>query len=595
MKPPIFPTLLGICAGLLAAPSLLAGPFAAPAEGPVAFRRDRLPVDVDTQLDLSKQLCTLAQGQGGEHAEDRRRVAQMLALALALEPGNSAARRLLETFAKSVPKPGGEAKQLEAARARAWQIFGWLGTAGAGADESALAACLGDVMAGADPQNPRAEELRKLGEQGAWDHWIEPLAAFQQSETVTKSDPTEKNRVRVPDDKSPAKSPILRAAAVVSTPLWTVDKASGSTVMRAVPIHMAAKLKDGPAKAEPMSVALAAGPAAPGGWTGGPKAATTESFKPLGETLLKALDKELGKLPGGVSVGLVCGDNADYLNERNHNAIGGAAAVLMNAAITGTEPNATVIGEIQADGSFKLPPQFWEKLRALGDGGGGRLVLPMEAERYLPSLLALEQAGFFFKYEVVLAANLHELIERSAKSPGPELAGFTAKFLEVRSKLGTQPVTEYAANHYVRLRIEDLARSATFHASARMLAIQGAGKRPSLLPRNILAGELRRLIQPVAWISTHPVESLQTKNLNDSFESCVHEVDHLEHYAEMRDRELLVQVREMVTIVRSLARATRGRSADPKNSSVPWRGEFNTFTRTYQSVSKTLSQAIGDG
>lgn len=587
------PTLLGICIGLLVAIPLQAGSFVAPADGAVVFRRDRLALDVDTMLALSKYLCTLAQAQGGETPVNRRSAAQMLALALALQPANPDARWLLDAFAKGGQKPGGDAKQLDPARARTWQVLGWLETAAAGADERALAACLGDVMAIADAQNPRAEELRKLGEQGAWKGWVQPLDAFQKVDAIAKIDPQGKPNGRVPNGGPEAKNPILLAAAVVTTPLWTTDK--GSQVMRGVPVHMLAKLKEGYAKNEALSVSLAGGAGGPARGPGAAWVAPTDTFKPLGDALLAALAKEIGKLPSGVAVELVCGDGADYLIDRNHNAISGAAAVLLNAAITGCEPNATVIGEIQPDGSFKLPPLFWDKLRVLTDGPGGRLVLPTEAEKYLPSILALEHPGFFFKYEVLLAANLHELIERSAKTPNPELAKLSDNFLEVRSKLGSQSVTQYAANRFVRQRLTDVGRAASFHASARMLVIQGLGRRPSQLPRSILADELRRTIRPMAWISSHPVESLQAKSLNETSELCLREVDRLDRYVEMRDHPLHTQVREMILTVRTLSRSMRGRYYDAKTFFVPWRAEFDAFNRSYRAVITLLNQTAADG
>ena len=244
MQLPNVPTLLGICAGLLAAHPLQAGCFVAPTDGPLVFRRDRLPLDVETMRGLSKHLCTLAQAQGGENPQQRRSAAQMLALALALQPGNPDARELLETFTKEEPKPGGDATQLDAARNQAWRLLGWLETDDAGADAQALAACLGDVMASAEPQHPRAGELRKRGEQGAWGGWVEPLGAFSKVEPVVKNTPPEPVRTSLPDVPAAAKSPILLATAVVTTPLWTLDKATGSAVMRALPIHMTAKWKD---------------------------------------------------------------------------------------------------------------------------------------------------------------------------------------------------------------------------------------------------------------------------------------------------------------------------------------------------------------
>ncbi|KAB2641143.1 MAG: hypothetical protein DVB25_02710 [Verrucomicrobia bacterium] len=586
MKLPHLPTYLGICAGLLAALPLQAGCFAAPTEGALAFRRDRLPLDAERMLDLSANLCSLAQAQGGENPPQRRSAAQMLALALALQPGNPDARRLVETFTKNELKPAGDAKQIDAARNQLWQVLAWLETPAAGADANALAACLGDVMASAEPQHPHAEALRKLGEQGAWGGWVEPLEAFRKAE-ATKETPSGPAQGRLPAQPTAAASPILLAAAMVTTPLWSTDKATGATAMRALPVHMSAKWKDGNARAEPLSCALDA-PQAP---------VTPESspFKLTSATMVAALAKDHGPLPTGVAVGLVCGDNVDYLIERNHSAISAAAAVLMSAAITGCEPSATVIGEVQADGSLKLPPFFWDKLRCLADGPGGRLILPMEAAKYLPAMLALEQTSFFFHYEILLAANLHELIERSAKKPSPELAKLSANFLEVRSKLGNQRPTEYLANRFVRLRLDEIVHEASYHASARMLALQGSGDRPASLTRNILANELRRLIRPMAWIASCQVDKLSNKSLSDTCDVCLRDVEHLERYAEIRDHELYTQVHDLVIALRTLTRATHDRSINPKTHAVPWRAEFTAFSRSYQAVGESLHRAAADG
>ncbi len=593
MKLPNVSSLLGICAALLAASPLQAGSFAVPAEGPLVFRRDRLPLDADTMLALSNHLCVLAQAQGGETPADRRACAQMLALSLALQPGFADARRLLDTFAKSEPKPKSDAKQLEAARSHAWQLLDWLTTAGA--DAHALASCLGDVLVVAEPKHPGAEARRKLGEQGAWRGWVEPLEAFSKSAVAVKNGVPDGGHVPVPEPPSAAKSPIVLATATVSTPLWTFDKPSNSTLMRVLPIHMKAKLKDGNAKNEALSCSLDFQKAPAGEFQKPPAASDWSPFKQTSSTLVTALTKEFGQLPSGVSVGLTCGDDVDYLIDRNHAAISAAAVLLMHAAVSGCEPSATVIGEVQTDGSLKLPPLFWDKLRCLPDAAGARLVLPMDAAKYLPAILTLEQPGFFFSYEVLLAANLHDLIERSAKKSEPELAKISTNFLEIRSKLGNQRITEYAANRFVRLRLDEVAHEASFHASARMLLLQGSGKRPALLPRNILADELRRVIRATAWISTRPVESLKTKPLNDTYEACLRDVDHLERYTEIRDRDLLTQGHELLVTLRSLARATRGHSADSKSFVVPWRTEFNAFNTSYQKIGTLLNQTADDG
>jgi len=562
-------------------------PFVAPAECQMAFRRDRLPLDWDTMMYLSQMCDVLALGLGGETAVSRRTSAQLLALALALQPDNPEARRILESFARGEPKPARDAAQLATVRVRIWRILAWLETPAAGQDGQALAACLRDVLAIADSQNGRAEDPGKTGEQGAWAGWVQPLDAFNKIDRVVKNDSGRTGPVAVPRGGVTANNPILLAAAAVTTPLWIIDKASPSPVLRPVPVRMQATLKEGWARNEPLSCALEN----PRGSANGDR----DTFRSISATLVKALEQQLDKVPAGVAVSLICGDHADYLIERNHNAISGAAAVLMNAAISGCEPNATIIGEVQADGSFKLPPRFWDKLRALSDDAGGRLVLPREAEKFLPSILTLDDPGFFFKYEVLLASNLQELVERSAKTPPPELAPVTANFLEVRSKLGSQPVAGYVANHFVRLRLQDPARSPSYHASARMLALQGAGGRPVHLPSNMLANELRRVIRPMAWIPSHPVENFQTKPLNEVFATCLRDADHLERYTDLHDRQLHDLVRELVLSVRTLARATRGRTYDPKAQSAPWQKEFDAFSRSYQTVTTALNRAAADG
>ncbi|MEI6676052.1 MAG: hypothetical protein WCO57_12835 [Verrucomicrobiota bacterium] len=599
MKSLTLPTLLGSWLLLLAAPPVLADSFVAPADGPVVFRRDRLPLDVDTMTRLADQLAVLANGQGGDEAVKRRAVAQMLGLAFALQPGNVEALRILDKFNHGIQKAWGDSDQLTATSAEIWPLLGWLETAAAGKDSHALAACLGDVLVIADAQHPRAEALRKAGEQGAWAGWVEPLSAFEKTEKtgpVVKLQPPENQPPVLPVKKPTLGVPIMLAKAVVSTPLWTFDKATKAAVLRAMPIRMQAKMKDGMAKTEPLSCTME--------FSGLSAFADTNAFKFTADTVGKALTKQHGKVPAGVSVGLVCGDDADYLMARNRSAISGAAAVLINAAITGCEPDATIIGEIQADGRFTLPARFWEKLRALSSGPGGRLVVPTEAERYLPSILALEDPDFFFKYEVLCASNLGELIARSAKESEADLAQATASFAEIRSKIGSQPVPQYIVNHFIRQRLEEVAKGASYHASARLLALQGEGKRPTQLPRNLLACQLRKAIQPMAWIPKYNIEGyydpklynvqlINAKALNDAFEVCVKEVDRLGRYVEMRDRDLHTQVRDMVTTIRTLSRVTRGRS-DGRTGKVPIRAEFYALARSYQAVMKVLNQTAID-
>ena len=100
---------------------LCAGEFAPPAEGPVAFRRDKIPLDADTIIGMSKQLGNLALGLNLESAENRRGVAQILALAIALDPGNAKARNLLTSIQGGRKLPTADTGKLTRSIASLWR------------------------------------------------------------------------------------------------------------------------------------------------------------------------------------------------------------------------------------------------------------------------------------------------------------------------------------------------------------------------------------------------------------------------------------------------------------------------------------------
>ena len=71
--------------------------FIAPTDR-VPFRRDQLPIDVETMGQLSRQLTVLCTTLNTEDPENQRVAAQFLAVAAALDPVNRQATELLEVF-----------------------------------------------------------------------------------------------------------------------------------------------------------------------------------------------------------------------------------------------------------------------------------------------------------------------------------------------------------------------------------------------------------------------------------------------------------------------------------------------------------------
>lgn len=605
--------LLGMLGGIsISSITPASGQFAAPNEGPVAFRRDRIPLDADSMAGLSRQLETLAQGLSADTPEDRRGAAQMLALALALDPSNIKARQLIERYQNGTHSPDAAADQIERSRARIWQLIAWLETPDAGNEGQALAACLRDVIIVSDPKHPNAAAIRSTGEKGKWAGWVPDLAAFEANladpdetfaaDTNTPSSPL--------DPAEPTPSPTTGAAiqlteAKVTTLLWK-KSGNGDTAewfLAPLPLLMSASVSTPPKPAAINPNTSGNENNHPGQTQHAPRFAVRVGggtnpgmFDRTNRMLEKLLESTHGELPRGGSISITGRDFENSLESKRKQSITAAAAVLADSAITGVEPDAIILGQIDETGAFKLPSSFWDQLQSLGKGSGQRLILPAEANAYLPSILALEKPEFFMDYEVILAADFKELVEFSAKTPQGKLATATGKFSEIRQKAGTQDLRQYIANSFVRQRLATLAQESPYHVSAKMLLIQSSGTRPTIVSRSVLAAELRRAIEPLHWI--HGIQEYQLQGtdmgqIGKSYDAGRTRVDALLRYAAKNDKILIENTQQMVIGVRNIERAARSRGED-----YIVRTQVNealkNFKKLYVSVVNTLATETGE-
>jgi hypothetical protein len=285
-------------------------------------------------------------------------------------------------------------------------------------------------------------------------------------------------------------------------------------------------------------------------------------------------------------------ENVTYVSNKNRGAMAGPCAALLGAALSGHEPTGMVIGKIEADGSFRMGPDFWDRLRAVSKGPGGRLVIPAEAADLLPSLLALEDPEFFLSYDVLLASNLQELLERSAKTPASPLAEQLSRFQDIRTKGTSIAIGQYVANRFVRQRLIELSNEAAYFFSPRMLAVQAAGSRPTKLPKKLLACELKRALEPLAWIRGRGPTEIDIAQLDKSYEASRAKVDLLERYVDTTERDLHLRVREMTTTMRSFSRANRV-AVNKDDGYEMVLASFEAMMKSYTAVTTELSAATG--
>jgi hypothetical protein len=507
--------------------------FAVPADGPVAFRRDRVPLDADTLSGLSRHLTTLARTQPMTSPAERRVMAQLLALAQAVDPGNAASRELLAACRNGSHTPVEDLTARIRSLAKIRQLAGWLKLPEAGGDGLALAACLEDLLA----ESPQ--------ESGAWAGWVPELAAYEPRAAVAEAKPDD-DHPQPPPDSAVATVPGLPSARITML-AWKKSGEGSSAEWLPAPATLQMEANPASEPDTPFSIRIYP----PGG-------RNDETARML-EGLMR---RNFGELPRGIRVRIDSPDFTELADQRRPLAFSAAAAVLASAALTGNGPDATVLGDVDETGALTLPAAFWDQLLALESGNGERLVLPAAAADVLPSLLATGRPAYFMNHEVLLARDFRHLLDLCAKQPPEVVSAASTKFHAIRDRMGAEDVRSYVANRFVRPRLGELAQEAPYHASAGMLHIQGSGQRPTLVCRMALTSDLTRACKALSWIPRtrgRDLEGWEEDLLGKTLDAFRKRIDELAALAAKTDQDLIEAARILVQPMKDMERALRGR------------------------------------
>ncbi|MDE0836510.1 MAG: hypothetical protein OSA84_09185 [Akkermansiaceae bacterium] len=568
--------LKALLLGVLAA-TAQAAPFVAPTEVNPPFRRDRLPIDTDSMVFLSRQLSLLAESSRFRSPVERRATAQAIALALALDPANSTARNNLSRILEGEDPGNPDDEKLSRAKARIWQLCEWLDTEEAGEDGNLLSDLLGDTASVLDPGHSSASDLRDSPQRGKWSGWVAPLSSFHERQKE-KSEPL----ARTEPDKDVVPSSIKPSTASIGAVLFEYDQAAKKYILRHTSVSMEASAsRDSKKGKSRLRIDIAS---------------RKDTEDNVSNPILRALEELHGsRLPKG-KVRILTGVTGTYSHLRNGDDMTGPGFILANAAVTGIAPDATIIAKLGDDGKLALPDYFWRNIATLVDGPGGRLVVPAAAEEYFTAMLALEKPEFFLNYEVLLASTPAEAIALCAKVPDESHAAAYAKFKKIKDKSDAGSLGSYLANHFVRQRLTEIAEAAPYHLSAKLLTIQGAGECPRVLERKILAAEIFQEIDNIQQFSNLSIYELQvswTKSMESTYDATKAHLDKLERYTDHRDRDLISRGKALASDLRTLYRAinSRGEYRDKIKDVV---GAYKNMVSTNKELRAVLSEITGD-
>ncbi len=525
---------------LLAGSALAA--FVPPREGAEPFRRERVPLDVDSMNQLSRQLGFLAASVEREGPDGMRLRAQLLGLARVLDPANRPARDLLRELGEGVEPEASREMDFQGVVRQGWELEGWLSSDAAGADGRALGACLLDVLGALDPDHPRAAASR--AETGAWRGWVEDREAFV--------DPPDPESVEPPQAEEPDEpwQPALEAATA-DFPLVVLDRESNRT--RLVAASLAGRAVVAPPK--PDGGGKGAGKNSPRFTVEfGTERATAQL---LGNILRPLLEERHGAEIHRIKLVLSLPKGLAYSTARNGMSISAAAFLISEAIITGAEPTAGVIAEVQPDGSLKLPNQFWQLLAELESLDGRRWLMPAEAVESFPAMLTLGRASFFMKHEVLLARDADGLAGLASLPVAGDLPAPLAQFAEIQRVGQRSSLGSFVANPHTQARLRQVFAAEPRHASARMLALRGTSKWPRYLPREIVAGELLRAITPIGKAINVKPELIEEGAVDAAIEECRQRLEEIYPLLDLDDRELHTAVDDLLNPVDQVTKSIR--------------------------------------
>ena len=528
-----------------------AAPFALPADKNPPFRRDRLPIGSEAMISLSKQLTLLTQGGGLETAEERRSAAQALALALALDPSNNGARKCLSALVEGKRLERPKQESFDAAKGRVWQVLAWLSMPQAGSDGNALSHLIRDSISVLDRDHPDAGGPKG---QGMWEGWVAPLSAFEE-EKLAKVDAPDETDLERPSETADPKVAVVLEKADLKTVLHTYDNVSGRWSFGLVTVRMEASPKSPDPEPDQEE---------------GVKEMKRKEFEILvpdpsfddgrvermvANPIKDALLDYRGELPDQGQIKLLVG-RGNYSFQKDRSQLTGPGFILANAALSGIEPQGTVIAELDENQKLSVPQYFWKQVSALSEQQVGRVIIPAAAEKYLIDLLILREPEFFLNNEILMASSNGEFVELCAKEPSEKNAAVFSKFEAIATKAEGNPIGPYLSKSFVRQRLEEIASEAPYHLSAKLLS----SIRPQFLSREVLAAEIWRITEPLNELTDLDLENNKgTARFESLYEDMQEGFDSLERYAELGDRELVNEAKGLAAKIRSFIRILRGR------------------------------------
>ena len=181
----------------------------------------------------------------------------------------------------------------------------------------------------------------------------------------------------------------------------------------------------------------------------------------------------------------------------NQLAIAGPLALMLEGSLANSplRDDLCLLADINAKGDVIEPDNFWQLLTALRQvSHGGRLIVSAESAEIMQQLLVYKEPDFFTRWEVLSVTDIDQALAAAILQSSADLGKASELFASFQDLSSKKTVTQLAADHDIRPALDEMVKLAPEHLSAKMLLLQGGGKRPIHLSERALRLELRPLI-----------------------------------------------------------------------------------------------------
>ncbi len=531
--------------------------YVAPKHVKVMFQVDKLPMGKDTRKQLSRKLVLLAKREHNGSAMEHRLTAQILMLAIRIDRENVAARELDAKLAKGGKLPVAPAKAKFRSLKYLDKTMAALSRLEQNDESQRLIDYLRDVYIMLDKNSPLATKHKESKER-----WSGIVREFDSSKLVAhrpvkvvrsevqdgkvrpKDLATKKpdHGTKRPDQNAPKKRAKWSAfKSKIEVPLTTFEfideRKRYSNEMVTLDIDVS------PRGGESSTFKLDMKPSL--------KSEKHSHFKRDIERLLRLQFGKFGHFKLSIKT-------ADRLSEWNRHRLYFPLYLQLKASEMNMKPERDIIALGYASGKNVVRyHDFWQVLKIIRSSQleGKRVLIPVKAARDMKQLVALKEAEFFIKNEVLLVTSLDSAFDLLGESKSPAINEASEEFARIQEMIGSRSLGPFTVKKKLRTRLKSILVKNPNHFSAKMLLLRGELSRPSKLDTYFVADEVSNIIKKVAFLKTADSENISYHYVGQLKKQLQLKVSELDPLIKSDDRKLTKSLTEISSFLDTIARS----------------------------------------